>query len=219
HFPADVDDDRVTVSDTNDRDAVERGQPPPGNLVSRYADDSSWRIPVKTGTGGGDDWPVLASSSAVGGLGEARLISVVTSELSSRMQRDADLAFVDESIQASRMPLRNTLVPPDVVPELGGKVVFQLPEGTFDGGDGVIWLYATLRDGTPLPDWIQFDGATGRIEADVPDSLAEPLEIRVQARDAHGETAETVFKILPRAEGLGFSGKPSLTAQFQQMMD
>jgi VCBS repeat-containing protein len=166
-----------------------------------------------------EDMIVPTGRLARSGFGDGHLAPFVVPELPTRLQLGASVEFLPQLLEASRIPLRNTLVPPDVMPELGGKVVFQLPEGTFTGGDGVIWLYATLRDGSPLPDWIRFDGVTGQIEADVPDSLTEPLEIRVQARDAHGETAETVFKILPRGEDLGFSGKPSLSAQFQQMMD
>jgi len=121
-------------------------------------------------------------------------------------------------VDTSSMPLRNTLTPPDVMPDIENRVQYQLPEGTFMGGEGAIWLQATQRDGSPLPAWMQFDNATGRLEATVPEGLAGPVEIKIQARDANGDKAETIFRVQPRGDSLSFVGKPSLTAQFQQMI-
>lgn len=111
--------------------------------------------------------------------------------------------------------LRNTLTPPDALAGAGGKVTYSLPEGTFMGGQGLVRLQATQRDGSPLPAWVQFDGATGKFNAQVPNNLVKPIEIKVEARDSNGGKAETVFKIQPRSDKLGFVGKQSLTAQIQ----
>jgi hypothetical protein len=121
-------------------------------------------------------------------------------------------------VDTSSMPLRNTLIPPDALPDIESRVQYQLPEGTFMGGEGAIWLQATQRDGSPLPAWIQFDNATGRLEATVPEGLSEPVEIKIEARDANGDKAETIFRVQPRGDSLSFVGKPSLTAQLQHMI-
>ena len=111
--------------------------------------------------------------------------------------------------------LRNTLTPPDAWAGADGKVAYQLPDGTFLGGQGAIRLVATQKDGSPLPAWVQFDAGTGKVNANVPANLAKPVEIKVEARDTKGGKAETVFKIKPRGDTLGFVGKQSLTAQIK----
>ena len=111
--------------------------------------------------------------------------------------------------------LRNTLTPPDAVVGANGKVSYSLPEGTFMGGQGLVRLQATQKDGSPLPSWVSFDGATGKINAQVPSNLTKPIEIKVEARDSKGGKAETVFKIKPGVDKLRLVGKQSLTAQIQ----
>lgn len=83
------------------------------------------------------------------------------------------------------------------------------------GGQGVVRLQATQKDGSPLPSWVSFDGATGKVNAQVPNTLTKPIEIKVEARDSKGGKAETVFKIKPSVDKLGFVGKQLLTAQIQ----
>lgn len=79
-------------------------------------------------------------------------------------------------------------------------------------------MVATLKDGSPLPAWITFDGATGKLNATPPAGVVGPIEIKLQARDANGQKAETVLKIKPRSDKVGLVGKKSLTAQIDYAM-
>ena len=114
--------------------------------------------------------------------------------------------------------LRNTLTPPDAVAGADGRLVYQLPQGTFTGGQGPVHLEATLKDGSPLPSWVSFDRATGRVVGHMPGGMVNPIEIKVQARDSKGNKAETVFKLKTRPDQVGFVGKQSLTAQLDNAM-
>jgi len=114
--------------------------------------------------------------------------------------------------------LRNTLTPPDAVAGADGRLVYQLPQGTFTGGQGPVHLEATLKDGSPLPSWVSFDRATGRVVGHMPGGMVAPIEIKVQARDSKGNKAETVFKLKTRPDQVGFVGKQSLTAQLDNAM-
>lgn len=111
--------------------------------------------------------------------------------------------------------LRNTLTPPDVVSGGDGKIDYQLPQGTFAGGQGSINMIATLKDGSPLPSWAKFDGATGKLTGAMPSSVAQPIEIKIQARDTKGDKAETVIKIKPKSDKVSFIGKQGLKAQIE----
>jgi VCBS repeat-containing protein len=114
--------------------------------------------------------------------------------------------------------LRNTLTPPDAVAGADGRLVYQLPQGTFTGGQGPVHLEATLKDGSPLPSWVSFDRATGRVVGHMPGGMVTPIEIKVQARDSKGNKAETVFKLKTRPDQVGWVGKQSLTAQLDNAM-
>ena len=119
----------------------------------------------------------------------------------------------------STLDLRNTLTPPDAVAGADGRLNYQLPMGTFSGGQGAIRMEATLKDGSPLPSWMRFDGATGKLTATVPIGGAQGnIEIKVQARDSKGQKAETVLQFKPRSDKLSLVGKRSLTAQLDHAM-
>jgi hypothetical protein len=132
-----------------------------------------------------------------------------------------DLRILKEKTQnlESYNGLRNVLSPPDPITDNRGRIFYQLPEGTFGGGHGAIALTATKKDGSPLPDWIKFEGTTGKIIANVPKDIKIPFEIKVEATDSRGDKAETTFKILPRPNNMSFSGKHSLSSQFKSAFD
>jgi hypothetical protein len=104
--------------------------------------------------------------------------------------------------------------PADSVPDSQGRVTYQLPEGTFKGGLGLIKYIATKKDGSPLPAWVKFDSLTGRLTAEVPKEMRSPLEVKVEAVDSRAFKAETAFKIYPRPSKPSFEGKRPLSAQF-----
>jgi hypothetical protein len=115
----------------------------------------------------------------------------------------------------SDLSLKNALIPPDAIVNSNGHLSYELPKGTFNGGKGAITLNAVQKDGSPLPAWVKFDGATGKLIADVPKGVNSAIEIKVQARDSQGNQAETVFKIKPRNDKISFVGKKTLSAQFK----
>ena len=108
-------------------------------------------------------------------------------------------------------------LPPDAIAKLNGRVDYTIPSGTFNGGAGAIKLIALQIDGSALPKWIKFDGATGKIIADVPADLHTPIRIKIEAVDDNGDKADTVVTIVPKPSPQGFVGKPSLTAQMKSM--
>lgn len=68
---------------------------------------------------------------------------------------------------------------------------YTLPNGSFadaDAGD-VLTLSATLSDGGPLPPWLQFDSATGRLFSMPGLGLATNLSLKITATDAKGAQA------------------------------
>ncbi|WP_462386740.1 putative Ig domain-containing protein [Acidovorax sp. Q11] len=68
---------------------------------------------------------------------------------------------------------------------------YTLPSGSFadaDAGD-VLTLSATLSDGGPLPPWLQFDSATGRLFSMPGLGLATNLSLKITATDAKGAQA------------------------------
>jgi hypothetical protein len=67
-----------------------------------------------------------------------------------------------------------------------------------------------------LPEWLSFDGETGKFTG-VPNGFVGELLIKVIARDEQGRQAETVIRIRignPVADTL-LQGKPTLTAQLR----
>ena len=70
---------------------------------------------------------------------------------------------------------------------------FALPENMFiDIDDDALEISATLADGSPLPDWVQFDGSTFTINA-VDDT--DDLNVLVTATDPDGLSADSFISI------------------------
>lgn len=78
----------------------------------------------------------------------------------------------------------------DVVFESGLFAFFIVPIATFDDIDGdTLTVTAALSDGSPLPDWLTFDGIA--FSGTVPDDFAGDLEITVTASDGSLSTTDT----------------------------
>jgi hypothetical protein len=117
--------------------------------------------------------------------------------------------------------LRNPLLPPDVILDSSGKVSYIIPPATFVGGKGDIQLKVFTKDGKPVPAWIKFDSANGKLDVAMPDGVNEPVELQVVATDSKGDQAKTKLIIKP-AEKPGqkseFKGKPSLSSQIKSAL-
>ena len=148
-------------------------------------------------------------------LGQTALKGADTDLSSSPKPPVSDSPQKSSSNEAS---LRNTLTPPDALVGGDGKVTYQLPQGTFSGGQGSVNLIATMKDGSPLPAWISFDGATGALTGTVPPGMTQPIEVKIEARDAQGDKAETTLKIQPRTDKMSFKGKPPLDRQIEDFL-
>ncbi|WP_160106275.1 MULTISPECIES: putative Ig domain-containing protein [unclassified Azospirillum] len=75
--------------------------------------------------------------------------------------------------------------------------VFTLPPATFVLADvgSAVTVQATLADGKPLPSWVKFDPASGTFTVNVPANFKGTLEVRVVARTAEGDQAQTQFEL------------------------
>ncbi|HEY0845250.1 MAG TPA: Ig-like domain-containing protein [Noviherbaspirillum sp.] len=61
--------------------------------------------------------------------------------------------------------------------------------------NAVVQLDATLLDGSPLPEWLDFDPVSGRFSGRPPAGENVSLDIKVVARDNDGREASSTFKI------------------------
>jgi hypothetical protein len=129
-------------------------------------------------------------------------------------EANKDVSLQDSVAAIKDKIFRNAETPPGPITDSQGRIMYKLPESVFKGGQGVIKLGATAKDGSPLPDWIKFDSKTGQLTAEVPKDMKVPLDIKVEAIDARGHKAETTLKILPRPNKVSFEGKQSLSTQF-----
>ena len=122
-------------------------------------------------------------------------------------------AFVPDTL-----PLRNVVTPPELLASSGKAIFYELPAGVFSGGTGAIKLVAMRQDGSALPEWIKFDPVKGTFTVSLPREHIGPLEIKIEATDSKGEKAQTILKIQGRSQAVGFVGKPSITLQFDEVL-
>ena len=74
---------------------------------------------------------------------------------------------------------------------------FEIPSGTFsdvDGSDALSYT-ATLSDGSALPDWLSFDGSTGRFSGTPENGDVGDLSVVVTATDGSGASATDSFTL------------------------
>ncbi|MBW7850630.1 MAG: tandem-95 repeat protein [Rhodospirillales bacterium] len=73
---------------------------------------------------------------------------------------------------------------------------YQLPDGLFTDPDGDdLTLTATMHNGDPLPDWLNFDSETGTFSGTPTDDDVGTLGLKVKATDPSGERAGVKFTI------------------------
>lgn len=101
-------------------------------------------------------------------------------------------------------------------------VNFTIPADTFVHTDAKasVMLAATLVDGTPLPNWLVFDGNKGEFRGNAPPGFKGVLQIKVMARDDAGRQVETTVRIQVGVNSdqlvqKGPAGKPALAAQLR----
>ncbi|MDO9026180.1 hypothetical protein, partial [Zwartia sp.] len=177
-------------------------------ITGEYATPEYFRAPSFTNTALKGAWPLETASPESPERWQER-----NSILMTKVE-----TFKEKEISDRDLPLRNALTPPEVLLATGGLLEYQLPNGTFIGGQGPINLMATLKDGSPLPAWIRFDKATGKMTADVPAGLRQAVEIRIEATDSKGQKAETTLKLKPKQNQAAFEGKRSLSAQIEEVV-
>ncbi len=88
---------------------------------------------------------------------------------------------------------------------------FQIPVETFtdpDSSDSLV-LSVTLSDDSPLPDWLQFDAATGTLSGTPDTTLVGTLDIKVIATDSEGESVFDVFELVLAEPGTIIEGGSS----------
>jgi hypothetical protein len=106
-----------------------------------------------------------------------------------------------------------------------GAVSFVVPADAFavPSSDTRVTLSATMAGGGPLPAWLSFDPKTGKFSG-TPPAGAQPLQIKVVARDSHGHEATQLLELnVSRgraavrasngAQRLAAAGKPGLMRQ------
>jgi len=78
---------------------------------------------------------------------------------------------------------------------------FTIPSDTFVHTDSsaTLTLIATMVDGSPLPEWLSFNPATGDFRGEPPASFQGELQIKVTARDDAGRQAETILRMTSNA--------------------
>jgi hypothetical protein len=84
----------------------------------------------------------------------------------------------------------------------------QVPVDAFIHTDeyAVVYLAARMVDGSPLPQWLHFDAATGKFDGKAPTGAPAELKVMVEARDADGRHAEAIFRIRLQKAAVGRAG-------------
>ena len=99
-------------------------------------------------------------------------------------QKGSDRLFVFRGVEG-------TLV------EVGQGLHYRVPRDAFGhtNPDAIVYLEATQLDGSPLPEWLDFDPTSGTFSGRPPAAAKGVMDIRVTARDDQGRQASTHFRI------------------------
>ncbi|HJV85365.1 MAG TPA: Ig-like domain-containing protein [Noviherbaspirillum sp.] len=83
----------------------------------------------------------------------------------------------------------------------GGKFDYFVPREAFGhtNMNAVVQLDATLTDGSPLPEWLDFDPVSGRFSGRPPANEHVDLAVKVIARDNDGREASSTFHVRVQA--------------------
>jgi hypothetical protein len=86
--------------------------------------------------------------------------------------------------------------------DVGQVLDFRVPGEAFahTNKNAIVNLDAYLVDGSPLPEWLDFDPISGRFAGKLPTGAPDTLEIKVIARDNEGRETSTTFIIHIRSE-------------------
>jgi hypothetical protein len=79
----------------------------------------------------------------------------------------------------------------------GSELSVEVPHSSFTLSlpEGEVALDARLADGLPLPPWLQFDPATGKLVGRVPASVHGVIEVVLTVRDSSGQITTTKLVI------------------------
>jgi len=108
-----------------------------------------------------------------------------------------DLPVLQGFFQASNRPPGLLAPIGDQTAREDAPFVFQVPAGTFEDpdGEGALAYSASLEDGSSLPAWLAFDGATGTFSGTPLNADVGSISVTVTAADGSGERVADTFAI------------------------
>ena len=98
---------------------------------------------------------------------------------------------------------------------------FVVPMDAFVHTDAaeVISLQSGQVDGSPLPDWVQFDQVRGAFKFDPPEGYLGEIKIKLTARDSSGREVTTVFRLHVTKKTQSSPGRAGLTQIMRGMQN
>ena len=104
---------------------------------------------------------------------------------------------------------------PDQFAQPNGDIRFAVPRGTFISANpaDALTLSASMPDGQPLPQWLFFNAVTGVFDGKPPAGFTGELQIKVIARDAGGNEAESIFRFSVGDQGNATERQPERQPQ------
>lgn len=104
---------------------------------------------------------------------------------------------------------------PDQFAQPNGDIRFAVPRGTFISANpaDALTLSASMPDGQPLPQWLFFNAVTGVFDGKPPAGFTGELQIKVIARDAGGNEAESIFRFSVGDQGNATEQQPERQQQ------